>query len=141
MRIELTRRGDYAVRAMLALAGSHETVLPAREIAASMAIPASFLPQVMADLVRAHLVVRSMGRRGGYKLAMPADQISLLSIVEAVEGDGRRRTCVLRGGPCGEPSADPCPVHEYFFAAQQALFDSLGSVVLAAPAAHLFDRS
>ncbi len=139
MRIEPTRRGDYAVRAMLALAGANGELLAARQIAESMAIPASFLPQVMTDLVHARLVLRRMGRRGGYQLAKPADDISLLSIIEAVEGDGRRRTCVLRGGPCGEPQTSPCPVHEYFFAAQQALSDALSSVTLAAPAAKLFD--
>ena len=57
MRLELTRRGDYAVRAMLALA-RRATAAPtsAREIAAEMDIPVGFLPRVMADLVAAGLV-------------------------------------------------------------------------------------
>jgi len=135
VRIELTKRGDYAVRAMLALAASGEELVAARQIAAHMAIPPAFLPQVMSALVSAGLVERRMGRRGGYRLARPASAISLLEIVEAVEGDGRRTTCVLRGGPCGQPEAGSCPVHESFFAAQQALFSALASATLAAPAA------
>jgi len=137
VRIELTKRGDYAVRAMLALAASRAGRLAARQIAEAMDIPSSFVPQVMADLVRARLVERKMGRHGGYRLAMPAGEISLLSIIEAVEGDGRRRTCVLRGGPCGQPPEAPCSVHDSFFQAQQALFDALGSMTLAGPATRL----
>lgn len=137
MRIELTKRGDYAVRAMLVLAVSQEGHLPARLIADLMEIPATFLPQVMADLVRARLVERRMGRHGGYRLAAPAAAISLLAIIEAVEGDSRRRTCVLRGGPCGQQRDINCPVHDFFFLAQQALLGALASTTLAAPAANL----
>ena len=67
-----------------------------------MAIPPRFLPQVMADLVRARLVEGVTGaERRLPALAPPPPEISLLAIVEAVEGDSRRQTCVLRGGPCG----------------------------------------
>ena len=51
MRIELTKRGDYAVRAMLALARAPEGgVVSARRIADAMDIPVRFLPQVLGDL-------------------------------------------------------------------------------------------
>ena len=101
MRLELTKRGDYAVRAMIALASDGEGLMSARTIAAEMAIPPRFLPQVMADLVRAGLVEGVTGRSGGYRLSAAPSETSLLTIVEAVEGTSRRETCVLRGGPCG----------------------------------------
>ena len=73
MRLELTKAGDYAVRAMIALARNEGSRwLSAADIAASMQIPARFLPQVMAALARARLVdsragpggaIRSGGRR------------------------------------------------------------------------------
>ena len=114
MRLELTKRGDYAVRAMLALArGSDNGLLSARRIADAMAIPVRFLPQVLGDLQRAALVEAAPGRSGGYRLAKPATSISLLDVIEAVEGDSRRRTCVLRGGPCGADGH--CDVHDAFF--------------------------
>ena len=129
MRIELTRRGDYGVRAMLALARVSPEQITGSALADSTGVPTSLVPQVMGALVRAGLVSNRLGRRGGYRLAKPATRISLLQVVEAVEGDGRRRTCVLRGGPCRSDGA--CDVHEAFFAAQEALFGSLASVSLA----------
>jgi Rrf2 family transcriptional regulator, iron-sulfur cluster assembly transcription factor len=130
VRLELTKRGDYAIRAMLALAcGGGEQMLNAPRIAEVMDIPPRFLPQVMGDLVRAELVTSEAGRAGGYRLARPASAISLLAVIEAIEGDSRRQTCVLRGGLCSEGGV--CAVHAAFFAAQDALLAELGGVSLA----------
>jgi Rrf2 family protein len=130
MRLGLTRRGDYAVRAMLALA-ERATTMPtsAREIAAEMDIPVGFLPRVMVDLVGAGLAASVTGRTGGYVLARPAADITLLDVIDGIEGDSRRTTCVLRGGPCGRDGH--CQVHDAFFAAQDALLSRLGDTTLA----------
>jgi Rrf2 family protein len=130
MRLELTRRGDYAVRAMLALSRRADGErLSVRRIAGEMEIPARFLPQVMSDLGRAGLVEATTGRNGGYRLARPPSAITILEVVEAVEGDSRRRTCVLRGGPCGLDGY--CDVHDVFFAAQDAMLGTLSGAALA----------
>ncbi len=129
MHLELTRRGDYAVRAMLALARAGDVApTSVREIATAMDIPAAFLPQVMGALGRAGLVVSRTGRAGGYTLTRPPAAISLLDIIEAVEGDSRRTSCVLRGGPCGRDGH--CLAHAVFAAAQQALLDRLADATL-----------
>jgi Rrf2 family protein len=130
MRLELTRRGDYAIRAALALADANAGVRTGRQIAESTGIPPAFLPQVMGDLVRAGLARSLTGRRGGYQLGVAPGSISLLSVVEAVEGSSRRTTCVLRGGRCGA-DGDHCRVHDAFFAAQESLLDELAAVSLA----------
>ena len=130
MRLELTKRGDYAVRAMLTLARTPgDRLLSVRRIAEEMSIPVRFLPQVMGDLAAAGLVEATTGRAGGYRLARPAAAITLLDVVEAVEGDSRRRTCVLRGGPCGLDGH--CDVHDVFFAAQDAMLATLAAARLA----------
>ncbi len=130
MRLELTKRGDYAVRAMIALARDDAGgLISARTIAEAMAIPPRFLPQVMADLVRAGLVEGVTGRSGGYRLLVAAADTSLLRIVEAVEGSSRRETCVLRGGPCARDGA--CAVHAAFCGAEEAMIAALESVSLA----------
>ncbi len=130
MRLELTKRGDYAVRAMLALARAPaERRTSVRRIAEEMEIPVRFLPQVMGDLLAAGLVEATTGRAGGYRLARPADAITLLDVVDAVEGDGRRRSCVLRSGPCGLDGY--CDVHDVFFAAQDAMLATLAAARLA----------
>lgn len=129
MRLELSRRGDYAVRAMLALARLQSGQMTGAKLAATTGIPHAFVPQVMGALVRAGLVATRRGRLGGYRLPLAPDQVSLRTIVEAVEGDSRRQTCVLRGGDCGD--CGTCDVHDAFFQAQEALFDSLAGVSLA----------
>ncbi len=130
MRLELTKRGDYAVRAMLALArGNGNGLLSARRISDAMGIPVRFLPQVLADLQRAGLVEASAGRSGGYRLARDPGTVTLLEVIEAVEGDTRRRSCVLRGVPCGVDGN--CDVHDVFFEGQEALRGTFARSTLA----------
>jgi Rrf2 family protein len=125
MRLDLTKRADYAIRATLALARAGEGQrLSTRQIAEREAIPGQILPRIMLDLTRAGLVTSVAGRAGGYELARPSAAISILDVVAAVEGDPHRRTCVLRGGPCR--LAGVCDVHAVFFAAQEALLAVLG---------------
>jgi Rrf2 family protein len=114
---------------MIALARDGAELRSARAIAEEMVIPPRFLPQVMGDLVRADLVEGVTGRSGGYRLAAAAADISLLTIVEAVEGTSRRETCVLRGGPCGRDGT--CAVHAAFCSAEEAMIEALDSVTLA----------
>jgi Rrf2 family protein len=130
MRLELTRRGSYAIRAAVSLARiDGDALTSASRIAAAMGIPPRFLPQVMGDLVRAGLVEGVVGRAGGYRLARDAASITLLEVIEAVEGDARRRTCVLRGVSCST-QPDGCDVHAVFAAAQEALLRELGGTSL-----------
>jgi Rrf2 family protein len=117
MRLELTKRADYAIRAVLALARVADGErLSVRRVAAAQSVPERFLPAAMRDLVRAGLVEGAVGRTGGYRLAKPASEISLLDVVEAVEGDSHRQICVLRAGPCTVNGV--CDVHAIFAAAE-----------------------
>lgn len=133
MRLELTRRGDYGVRAMLALAEVSDAdppvALSVRRIAAAMAVPPQILPSVMTQLVRAGLVEAREGRGGGYTLAQSVDAIPILAVIEAIEGDTRRQHCVLRGGPCG--TGGLCAVHHVFIRAEERLRGELEGATLA----------
>ncbi len=129
MRLELTRRTDYAVRAMLTLARHPSETLSSAEISDITHIPVRFVTQVMSNLVRAGIVDGVIGRTGGYRLVARPEAVSVLSIVEAVEGDTRRQHCVLRGGPCQYGS--PCEIHEVFASAQEAFIGQLGASTLA----------
>jgi Rrf2 family iron-sulfur cluster assembly transcriptional regulator len=133
VRLELTRRGDYAVRAMLALAADGTPDwLSVHRISAAMAIPERFLPAVMTDLVRAGLVEGRPGRTGGYRLLRPSGAISLLDVITAVEPEPDQRTCVLRGGPCDVRGR--CAVHDAFTSARTSMLARLGEVSLASVA-------
>jgi Rrf2 family protein len=82
----------------------------------------------MGDLTRAGLVAAHPGRAGGYRLAHPADSVTLLTVIEAVEGDPHRQICVMRGTPCGVDGE--CGVHYVFYAAEGALLNLLESATL-----------
>lgn len=129
MRLELTRRADYAIRAMVALASSDDEVLSGPRIAAAMDIPPRFVGQVMGPLVKGGLVDARTGRSGGYRLTRPAETITILSVIEACEDQVRRFHCVLRGGPCAENGT--CAVHAIFDAAHKALLAQLAQATLA----------
>lgn len=128
MRLQLTRRSDYAIRGMLELARESGAVVSGAEISRRAQIPRRLVTQVMGDLVHAGLVTARLGRNGGYALAGPATDVSMLSIVEAIEGDSRRRVCVMRNTNCA--SGTTCSVHHVFADAQEALIERLASATL-----------
>lgn len=129
MRLQLTRRADYAVRAVLALAEAGGLV-PAGALASRMEIPGGFLPQILPALVRDGILFRTLGRHGGYRLARPAAEISLLAVIEAADGRPPPRTCVLRGGTCRRER--PCAVHPAVAEAQAAVRTVLAEADFAA---------
>ncbi len=130
MRIELSKKGDYAVRAALGLTTLDDGLpLSARILAERMGIPPRFVAHVLSDLVRAGLVVGTPGRSGGYRLAAAPETIDLLRIVDAVEDRGTAPRCVIRGGACR--STGSCAVHVAFEAASAAMRRELASATLA----------
>ena len=123
MRMHISRRGDYAVRAVLALSEA-DRVVATPELADELRIPLGYLPQIMPGLVRAGIVERRLGRHGGYRLARPPASISMLEVIEAAEtAPDRRPTCVLRGERCN-PAA-PCRVHPAIARASDAMRGAL----------------
>ena len=130
MKIELGRKGDYAVRAAISVARHHDSGRrKAREIAAEMDIPARYLPQILAELVRGGLLRATAGPDGGYTLAREPAAISLLEVIEAAEGPLRTDVCVLSGGPCDWEQT--CPVHEVWSEAERALRERLSAATFA----------
>jgi Rrf2 family protein len=131
MDLGLTRRGDYAVRAALCLArrGGDGRYVKIREVAHTMALPASYTPQVLRLLAGAGLAEARAGREGGYRLTRPPGEIALMEVVEAAEGAFVLDRCILRGGPCHWEQA--CAVHGAWSTAVQAFCDSLRQTTLA----------
>jgi Rrf2 family protein len=126
VELSLGRRADYAIRATLDLARHHGGPLrKSRQIGEAMDVPASYLPQIMALLVRSGLVSSTAGPRGGYGLARRPADISLLDVVTAVDGEVVASGCVLHGGPCRWEAA--CAVHVPWARAQHALTEVLAA--------------
>jgi Rrf2 family protein len=129
VEMSLGRRADYAIRATLDLSRSPGTLRKSREIGEAMAVPASFLPQILAQLVRAGIASSTAGPRGGYGLERDPASLSLLDVVVAVDGEVAETPCVLRGGPCHWE--DRCAVHVPWARAKQAMMDELAATSFA----------
>lgn len=124
MRIALGKKGDYSVRAVLALARAYgDGRRKARHIARIMDIPVRYLPQVMAPLVKVGLVQATAGPDGGYELTRQPGAIMLLDVVEAAEGPVAGDHCLLEGGPCDWVHV--CPVHDAWTRTHLALVSEL----------------
>ena len=85
--MHISAKADYAVRALLELARDTARPLTCESIASSQEIPFRFLKSVVGDLRRAGLVRSQRGCEGGYWLGRPAEEISLLDVALAVDGE------------------------------------------------------
>jgi Rrf2 family protein len=127
LRLELSSEGRYALRSLLYLARIGERVTADR-ISAEAHIPRRLLARILADLSRAGLVESGQGRRGGSRLARPAEEITLRDAVEAAEGPFGVTRCILQDRTCGEDT--PCAMHEAWLQGQRAILEYLGAQTL-----------
>jgi Rrf2 family protein len=98
---------EYALRAMLCLASQSGAAVTSERIAQQTQMPASYLSKVMRDLVVANLVTSFRGPNGGFLLARPASEISVLEVVNAVDPIRRIAKC-----PVNNPDHQVlCPLH------------------------------
>ena len=98
--MKLTRASSYALHAVAFMAQQkqHDKPMASHNIAAARTIPERFLLKVLKPLVSARVLLSIKGPNGGYRLAKPADKISMLEILEAVDGPIRGHGAVLRRG-------------------------------------------
>ncbi|MGE5620836.1 MAG: RrF2 family transcriptional regulator [Sphingomonadaceae bacterium] len=127
--MQITRRADYAVRTMLQVAESEGSTVLTQEVASRQGIPAPFLAKIVLSLTSGGLLRSRRGSGGGIALARPADQITLLEIVEALDGPIAVNSCVLWPEECSR--VGDCPVHEIWCEAQSLLVERLRSTTLA----------
>ena len=114
---------------MIYLASADKARTTAPEIAEQMGLSVHYLRQVLRELTRVRLVTSSPARTGGYRLARSADEITVLEIVETMEGPMVVAECVLGRGPCHW--ADVCPMHLLWSGALQAMANGLAQGSLA----------
>lgn len=108
--MELTRKGEYAIRGIIYLAQQPPgRVSLISEIAAAAEVPQTFLAKIFQSFAKLGLVTSSRGTGGGFMLARPASAITLREVVEAVEGPIVPNRCLL-GSPC-DRGAGTCRVH------------------------------
>jgi Rrf2 family protein len=114
---------EWAAHCTVFLAGlDDDETLSAARLAEYHGVPAPYLAKALQALASAGLVSSQTGRRGGYRLARPADEITLLDVVFAVEGDEPAFRCteIRQRGPARVPSADYPPMCGIAAAMQRA---------------------
>lgn len=91
--LAVTRRTDYALITLTHLAGADEGVSSAREMSDRYHLPPAMVTNVLKSLCQAGLIESERGPRGGYRLRVPAERLSILKVMEAVEGPFRLVQC------------------------------------------------
>ncbi len=127
MRLEITRRADLAVRAMVAL-GSGERRWKSGELAAALDTTIGFVPQVIGPLVKSGWVRSDPGPTGGYASRVALDELTVLDVIEAVDGPTESGRCVVEDKPCG---GHPCALHDAWAHARDELTGALRARSLA----------
>lgn len=126
----ISKGGDYAIRAMLDLASRPpEERTVTQGIAGRQKIPPAFLSKVLAQLTQAGLVRTYRGATGGVGLARSPEEISLLAVVEAMEGPIILTECTDPYSSC--PFQDSCPARPIWQEAKESLQRRLGGVSVA----------
>jgi Rrf2 family protein len=123
--MQITRQADYAVRAVLYLAqlGADQRAATS-QIAQEQRIPPSFLAKIVSQLSVAGILQTSRGARGGVSLARSPEQISILEVVEAIDGPILLNECVVDGGS-GCVFGETCPMQPVWCEAQYELVKRL----------------
>lgn len=111
-----------AVRALALLAESSENVKSAA-LAEQLGTTALFVPQVLGPLVRAGWVRSDPGPTGGYRCLVSLTDLSVLQVIEAVEGATDLGRCVVADRPCA--SGDVCVLHVAWTQARSELVSVL----------------
>lgn len=139
--MNLSKRGEYGLRAMIQLAHPAEEgnlrVMQTNEIASLEKIPVKFLEQILLTLKNSGLLQSKRGTTGGYYLAKPANEIMLGQIVRILDGPLAPIRCVSQMAyePCGCPDMQSCGLRMVMSDVRNAIadildFTSLQDVVL-----------
>ena len=122
--MQITRQADYAVRAVLYLARLGQTERAATsQVAKEQHIPPSFLAKIISQLSIAGLLHTSRGARGGVTLARDPKEITLLEVIEAIDGPIMLNECVGENSTC--TFDDNCPLRPVWCEAQSELVTHL----------------
>lgn len=130
--MDITRKTDYALRMLAALVRDPSGVVSVRAAAEADGVPYSFARSIQHDLARAGIIESLRGSRGGMRLSVDPAAVTLLQVVEAVQGPVVLSACATSGpggGVC--PRATSCCFNPIWAGARELLADYFASVTLA----------
>jgi len=127
---------EYAIRGLSELAGrAPDSMLLLDQLVTGTDLPRDFLAKLFQKLVKGGILNSAKGRGGGFSLARPAHEITLMDIVEVMEGPQCYDACVVGLEKCNDNM--PCPQHDLYKPIRQRLKDYLTTTTLADLAASL----
>src|SRR5437773_5326824 len=131
--MNLSKRGEYALRALLLLARETERDVPLAAIARRERIPPKFLEQIFLDLRGAGILRGRRGPEGGYRLGRPARSITLGEIIRRLDGPLAPLPCVSRSAyaPCSCPDEESCRLRAVMVEVRDAIARILDGTTLA----------
>ena len=131
----ISQTGQYALQALIFLAdqppGEYRL---AREIGRELGIPEQYLSKILHILARRGILESQKGRNGGFRLGLPASEISLCQILDPLEDMERFYRCLLGPGKCDEKN--PCPLHDMWREVRGKYLESLKSTTIDQVARH-----
>ena len=128
--MRLTKAGEYAVRCMMYLSCLDTGKIGSRlEIAQTMDIPAQFLGKIAQQLARAGYIEIIQGPKGGFRLVVPPEKVTLLGVIEAVIGEIYLNDCLMRPESCHR--SPTCTVYHVWEKARDQLRQTLEEATFA----------
>jgi len=121
---------EYAIRALseMIVRGNGDRMM-LDELVSGTNLPRDFMAKVFQKLVRGGILRSVKGRGGGFSLSRPAHQITLMEVLEAIEGPQTMDRCVVGLEKCNDHM--PCPQHDLYKPIRQRLKDYLNTTTLA----------
>jgi Rrf2 family protein len=126
MKLELKPRTELTLRTVAALTDGRRW--RAKDLADRVGTTAAYLAHVVGPLTKAGWVHSAPGPTGGHRLVADLGTVSLLQLIEAVEGPSDDGRCVMANQSC--PAPEPCAIHDTWLRARAALTAELASTSL-----------
>lgn len=127
--MQLNISTDYAIRSLIYLASCGRQA-SSSEIAKEMCIPDNYLYAVMGKLKKAGLAHATRGVKGGWSLSKEPEEITMLDVLEVMEGSIKVNRCLHGESECNREATGFCQVHSYYNELQSHLENFLGNVTL-----------
>jgi Rrf2 family protein len=140
---------EYALHCLLWLAQPAADLRSSRDLADLQGVPGPFLAKIFPKLEKAGIVFAIDGIRGGYRLGRPPERITVLDVVDAVEGEKplfdcqeiRGRCALFKGKPPAWSIGGVCGIHAVMLRAQSAMREELARTTIAALAASVAKKA
>ena len=124
----LSSKTGYAILARACMVSDKQDWVKVEDIAKRADIPQPYLHKILHALGKSGFIKTKRGYRGGVALSRPANEITLLDIVEAVQGEEWMHRCLLGLAECSDERS--CPVHEFWKGEKENIIAKMKEITL-----------